>query len=113
MGRADHLSRRLKLRQLNALLAVIEHGSMAKAAESLSVSQPVVSKAIADLEQTLGVKLLDRSTRGVQPTFYGLSFAKRSTVVFDELRTSVTELEHLSDPTSGDLRIGSTEAMGT
>jgi DNA-binding transcriptional LysR family regulator len=113
MGRADHVSRRLKLRQLNALLAVIEHGSMARAAQSLSVSQPVVSKAIADLEQTLGVKLLDRGTRGVEPTFYGRAFAKRSTVVFDELRTSVTELEHLADPTSGDLRIGSTEAMGT
>ena len=113
MARSDHISRRLKLRQLNALLAVIEHGSMARAAQKLSVSQPVVSKAIADLEQTLGVKLLERGTRGVKPTIFGHAFAKRSTVVFDELRTSVSELEHLSDPRSGDLRIGSTEAMGT
>ena len=113
MARADQLSRRIKLRHLSALLAVVEHGSMAKAAQHLSVSQPVVSKAIADLEATLGVALLDRSTRGVEPTRFGRALLKRSTAVFDELRTSVSELENLADPTAGDLRVGSTPAMGS
>ena len=86
---------------------------MAKAAEHLSISQPVVSKTIANLENTLGVQLLDRSTRGVEATLYGLALLRRSIAIFNDLRTSVAELEFLSDPTAGELRIGSSEAVAT
>ena len=61
---ADRIGRRLKLRDLHVLFAVMQWGSMAKAAHHLAVSQPVVSAAIAGLEQTLGVRLLDRTRRG-------------------------------------------------
>ena len=64
----DPVLRRLKLSDLRLLDAVIEHGGMAKAAAHLSISQPAVSKAIAALEVTLGVRLLDRSPSGVEPT---------------------------------------------
>src|SRR5262249_38453462 len=113
MGRAEQISRRLKLRHLNVLLAVAEQGNMVKAAEKLAVSQPVVSKAIADLEQALGVPLLERGPRGVEPTLYGRALLKRSVAIFDDLRTSVSELEFLADATAGELRIGCTEAMAT
>ena len=113
MERAVLVSRRLKLRHLNALLAVVERGSMAKAAVSLSVSQPVISKAIAELEAIVGVQLLERGPRGVEPTIYGSALVKRSVAIFDDLRTSVGELESLADPTVGELRIGSSEAMST
>jgi DNA-binding transcriptional LysR family regulator len=111
MRRAEHISRRLKLRQLNVLLAVVRAGSMAKAAEQLAISQPVVSKAIADLENTLGVRLLDRGPRGVEPTLYGSALIKRSAAVLNDLRASVEELDFLSDPTAGELRIGSSESV--
>ena len=52
----DRIGRRLKLRDVNILLTVVQSGSMSKAAEVLSVSNPVVSKAISDLEHTLGVR---------------------------------------------------------
>jgi Bacterial regulatory helix-turn-helix protein, lysR family len=68
---ADRIGRRLKLRDLHVLFAVAQWGSMAKAAQHLAVSQPVVSAAIADLERAVGVRLLDRSRRGVEPTIYG------------------------------------------
>jgi len=68
MHRAEHTARRVKLRQLDILVAVAKCGSMAKAAEDLAISQPVVSKAIAELESTLGVRLFDRSNQGVEPT---------------------------------------------
>jgi DNA-binding transcriptional LysR family regulator len=71
MGRAEHIVRRVKLRQLNILIAIAKWGSMARAAENLAISQPVVSKAIAELESTLGVRLFDRSNQGVEPTIYG------------------------------------------
>ena len=57
----DRVRRRLKLRDVDILLAVIQTGSMGKAAGVLNISQPAVSKAIAYLEHTLGVRLLDRS----------------------------------------------------
>jgi len=111
MHRAEHISRRLKLRQLEVLLAVTKSGSMAKAAEYLAISQPVISKTIADLENTLGVRLLDRSPQGVEPTLYGRALLQRSVAIFNDLRTSVTELDFLSDPTAGELRVGSSEAV--
>jgi len=113
MHRAERISRRLKLRQLEVLLAVAQSSSMAKAAERLAISQPVVSKTIADLENTLGVRLFDRSQKGVVPTLYGRTLLKRSVAIFNDLRTSVTELEFLSDPTMGELRIGSSEAVAS
>src|SRR5258708_6031194 len=59
------IGRRLKLRDLHVFLTVAQQGSMAKAAVELGVSQPVVSTVIADLEHAVGVRLLERSTRGV------------------------------------------------
>src|SRR5271168_2544720 len=111
MRRSEHISRRLKLRHLDVLQVVAQWGSMAKAAEHLAISQPVVSKTIADLENTLGVRLLDRNPHGVEPTLYGRALLKRTAAIFDDLRTSVGELEFLADPTAGELRIGSTEPM--
>src|SRR5258707_1187056 len=60
----NRLGRRLKLRDLHILLAVVDVGSMAKAASRLGITQPAISQAVADLEVTLGVRLLDRSPRG-------------------------------------------------
>src|SRR5712675_2123067 len=111
MDRIEQISRRLKLRQLRLLAAVFQCGSMAKAAERLAITQPVVSKAIADLENTLGVRLLDRGPRGVEPTLYGSALIKRSAAVLNDLRASVEELDFLSDPTAGELRIGSSESV--
>jgi DNA-binding transcriptional LysR family regulator len=105
------VSRRIKLRQLNVLLSVMQWGSMARAADHLSVSQPVVSKTIAELESLLGVSLLNRTSQGVEPTIYGSALARRSTAIFNDLRTSIGELEALADPSGGELRIGTTEPM--
>jgi len=102
---------RLKLRDLDVLLAVIRAGGMGKAARSLNMSQPAVSKAIADLERAIGVQLLDRSRHGVVPTPYGLALSRRGFAVFDELRQGMKEIGFLSDPTRGELKIGSTEPL--
>jgi DNA-binding transcriptional LysR family regulator len=107
----DRIGRRLKLRDLHILMAVVQSGSMAKAARDLAVSQPVVSKTIADLEHTLSVRLLDRSAKGVTPTTYGRALLNRGLAAFDELRQGVKEIEFLSDPTVGDVRIGATAAL--
>jgi len=107
----DRVRRRLKLHDLDILMAVMQAGGMGKAAIQLNMSQPTVSKAIADLEQTLGVKLLDRSRRGAEPTAYGLALIKRGFAVFDELRRGVDDIDFLSDPTAGQIRMAAPEPV--
>ena len=98
---SDRIGRRIKLRDMHILLAVARSGSMGKAAAELAMSQPAVSKAISDLEHALGLRLLDRSPQGIEPTLYGEALLRCGTVVFDELKQGVKELEFLSDPTVG------------
>ena len=102
----ERIGRRLKLRDLNIFLAVVKERSMSKAAAVLAISQPAVSKSIADMEHMLGAPLLDRTPRGIEPTTYGQALIRRGLAVFDELRQSVRDIESLLDPTVGEVRIG-------
>jgi len=86
---------------------------MGKAAEQLAIAQPSVSKAIADLEHTIGVRLLDRTVTGVVPTPYGRALFRRGMGAFDELRQGIKDLESLDDPTVGQVRIGCPEAIAS
>src|ERR1700759_3942540 len=97
----DRIGRRIKLHDLHVLMIVADLGSMGKAAERLNVSQPSISKAVADLEDQLGVRLLDRTTRGVETTAHGRALITRGMGAFDELRQGVKEIETLSDPALG------------
>src|SRR5437016_762916 len=105
----SQIGRRLRLRDLHVFHTVVHQRSMAKAAVQLGVTQPAVSEVIADLEHALGVRLLDRSPQGVEPTMYGNALLKRSIAVFDELKQSIRDIEFLSDATTGEVRIGSIE----
>jgi DNA-binding transcriptional LysR family regulator len=111
MMQTELVDHRIKLQHLKVVMAVAQWGSMAKAAKHLAISQPVVSKVIADLEDVLGARLFDRSSQGVEPTLYGRALLKRSIAIFDDLKTSVDEIKFMADPTSGELRIGSTEPL--
>jgi DNA-binding transcriptional LysR family regulator len=106
---SEPVERRLKLHDLRVLMSVVRAGSMHKAAERLATSQPAVSRAISDLEHALGVRLLDRSPTGIEPTQYGRAILKRGLAVFDELRQGIKDIEFLVDPTAGELAIGCTE----
>jgi DNA-binding transcriptional LysR family regulator len=109
----SQIGRRLKLRDLHVFVTVVQRGSMAKAAAHLGVSQPAVSEVMAELEHALGVRLLDRSPRGAEPTVYGNALLKRATVALDELKQSVKDIEFLADPAVGELRIGCAESVST
>jgi DNA-binding transcriptional LysR family regulator len=111
MDKTDRIERRLKLHDVRVLMSVVQAGSMSKAAERQGTAQPALSRSIAELEQALGVRLLDRSPRGVEPTAFGRALIKRGVAVFDELRQGVKDIEFLADPTAGELRIGAGEWM--
>ncbi|MGA7210153.1 MAG: LysR family transcriptional regulator [Pseudolabrys sp.] len=73
----NRIGRRLKLQDLHIFMTVAETESMGKAAELLSISQSSVSKAIAEIEHTIGVRLLDRTPKGVAITAYGRALLRR------------------------------------
>jgi DNA-binding transcriptional LysR family regulator len=106
MQLSDRIGRSMKLHDLHVLMAVVQAGSMNKAAVLLNTTQPAVSKSIADLERTVGVRLFDRNARGVEPTAYGRALLDGGTAVFDDLRQAVKIIEFLADPTTGEVRIG-------
>jgi DNA-binding transcriptional LysR family regulator len=107
----ERIGRRIKLSDLHILLAVAQTRSMAKAAQALAVSNPVVSRSISDLEHALGVRLLERTRRGVELTSYGQAMLTRSHAAFDELRQGVKDIEFLSDPSRGEVRIGTSPPL--
>lgn len=111
MDDIERIERRVKLRNVRVLIAVVQAGSMHKAAERLRTSQPAISKAIAELEDSVGVRLLERSRSGVQPTQYGRVLVKRGVAAFDEIRQGVKDIRFLTDPSTGELRIGCSDAM--
>src|SRR5260370_34947043 len=82
MDESDRIECRLKLHDVRVLMSVVQAGSMHKAAERLATSQPAVSRAIGDLERALGVRLLDRSPTGAEPTQYGRSVINRGLAGF-------------------------------
>src|SRR5262249_42888221 len=106
----SRIGRRVRLRDLHILFAVVQHGSMAKAGGHLGMSQSAVSQAIAALEHALRVPLLDRMPRGVEPTMYGSALMRRGQAAFDELRSGVKDIECLTDPEVGEVRVAGAEA---
>jgi DNA-binding transcriptional LysR family regulator len=105
------ISRRLRLRDLYVFFTASQCGSMAAAAAQLGVSTPTVSEVIANLEHGIGVRLFDRSPKGIEPTKYGQALLRRTLVVFDELKQGIRDIEHLDDPTAGEIGIASPLAI--
>ena len=106
MQLSDRIGRRMKLHDLHVLMAVVQAGSMSKAAALLNTTQPAISRSIAELERAVGVRLLDRNPQGVEPTEYGRALLDGGAAVFDDLRQAVKNIEFLADPTAGEVRIG-------
>src|SRR5689334_15428582 len=102
----DRIGRRIKLHDIHVLMAVVETGTMGRAAERLAVSTPSVSKAISDLEHTVGVRLLDRTSKGAVPTAYGRALLRHGMAAFDELREGIKSIGALTDPGLGEVRLG-------
>src|SRR3954467_15670871 len=107
MQMSDRIGRRMKGQDLHVLMAVVQAGSMNKAAALLNTGQSAISRSIADLERAIGVRLLDRSRQGIEPTEYGRALLDCGTAVFDDLRQGVKNIEFLADPNTGEVRIGS------
>src|SRR5215208_2972459 len=89
----DRIGRRMKLHDLHVLMAVVQAGSMNKAAVLLNTGQSAISRSIAELERTVGVALLNRTGQGVEPTQYGRALVDGGTAAFDDLHQAVKKIE--------------------
>ena len=107
------IGRRLRIRDLQVFLAVIECGSMAKAAARLGITQPGVSEIIAGLEAMFGARLFDRSPQGAETTDSGRALLNRALAMLDELKQGANDIAFLTDPTVGELRIGCPESIAS
>jgi DNA-binding transcriptional LysR family regulator len=92
----------VRLRQLRALITVIEEGTFTDAAIALGTSQASISRAVADLEKTLGIRLLQRTSAGALPTVAGRRVAEHARHIL----TEVAGIERVTVQASTELRIG-------
>lgn len=106
MGTDRLLDGRLKIRHLVLVTAIADEGTLVRAAESLHITQPVVTRGLREVEDLLGVPLFERLPRGVVPTQYGLAFIERARSVLAELRTAGEEVRLLQSGQLGTVTVG-------
>ncbi|MCH3942863.1 MAG: LysR family transcriptional regulator [Atopobiaceae bacterium] len=100
----------MELRVLRYYLAVCREGTMSAAAESLHVTQPTLSRQIADLERELGCELLERHSRSVTPTEQGIYLRRRAEELVGLADQTAADLAHGEDVVEGDVWIGAGES---
>jgi len=98
---------KLKLRQLELLVELADHQSLAAAASAMSITQPAATKLLQEIEQTLGVALFDRMPRGMRATPYGEIMMRQARTALAALDRGREEIAALMDGASGSVSVGS------
>src|SRR5690606_10115862 len=107
-------SQRIRLRHLHTFVAVAQQGTLGRAAETLNLSQPALSKTLNELEQLTGTPLFDRGRLGAQLTLVGEQFLTHAVKVLDALNTAGQALNRKEVSASDIVRVGAlpTAALG-
>ena len=100
----------LKPRHLQLLVALDDLRNTGRAAEHLNISQPAVSKALGELQRGLGVRLFERTARGVTPTPYGECLVAHARSIIEQLAKVREELRGLQSGVTGKVRLGALSA---
>ncbi len=100
-------------RLIRQFVATVEHGNITAASAALHISQPALTKNIRKLEDSLGVKLLERHSRGVVPTSYGEILLRRGKLVELEFEYAAAEIEAMKGGNKGTIRIGTSPVFAT
>jgi DNA-binding transcriptional LysR family regulator len=96
----------MELRQLRHFVAVVDTGSMSRAADRVAISQPALTRSIKNLEQTLGVQLLERTTRGVLPTEAGVTLYHHAKMVLNDCSRLTTDVRAFQRGLTGTVQVG-------
>jgi len=92
---------------LSHALALARHGNYARTAEALHISQPALSRQIAALEDSLGVRLFDRGRKGITPTAFGRLLLHRASLLVSEAAGFERDVQLLQELRVGEVRVGS------
>ncbi len=101
----------MTIRQLRYFLRIIELKSFSKAAAYLHVAQPALGLQIRKLEDELGVKLLNRHSRGITPTEAGLLLREHANIILRQIERAKLSLTDLSGPPRGKIAVGVTPTL--
>ena len=96
----------LKPRHWQLLVALDDIRHLGKVAASINVSQPAISKTLGELERGLGLRLFERTARGVVPTAYGQCLIRHARTLLSELAQTRDELQGLASGGAGNIRVG-------
>ena len=96
----------IDLRSIRYLVAIVDEGTFARAAEKLNVTQPALSRSVQALEHALGVKLLDRGKSGVTPTVFGRLLIERGRALISDASAITREMALLSGAETGEIAVG-------
>ncbi len=96
----------LKPRHWQLLVALDDIRHLGKVAASINVSQPAISKTLCELERGLGLRLFERTARGVVPTAYGQCLIRHARTLLSELAQTRDELQGLASGGAGNIRVG-------
>jgi DNA-binding transcriptional LysR family regulator len=102
-----------KLDAMNAFAKVVASGGFAEAGRRLGITRSAVSKAVMELEQLLGARLLDRTTRRVTPTEAGLAYYERCVAILAEVEETEIQISRLHDEPKGVLKVNAPMSFGT
>ena len=102
----------MDIRQLTYFLAIAEEGNISKAAEKLHMAQPPLSQQLKILEDELGVKLVERSTRKLQLTDAGKSLQYKARQILDMMESTIKEVKDIDEGLEGTLSIGTVSSAG-
>lgn len=99
----------MEIQQLRHLIAAVQHGNLLKAADESFITQSGLSRSIKSLEDRLGVPLLVRKPKGVEPTIYGECLIKRAKLILNEVARSIEEVRAIEEARTGNVRFGITQ----
>ncbi|CAM3511056.1 LysR family transcriptional regulator [Halomonas sp. FME1] len=102
----ESITARLRLRHFRLLIAIDEHGSLIKAAESVSISQPGATKALQEIEEAVGSALFLRTNRGLSPNEVGHCIIRYARLIYQDLAHLREEIESILDGHGGRLAVG-------
>lgn len=102
-----------KLEAMSAFAKVVVHGSYAEAGRRLGLTRSAVSKAVKELEQLLGARLLDRTTRRVSPTEAGRAYFERCVDILASIEETELQVSRLHDEPRGVLKVNAPMSFGT
>jgi DNA-binding transcriptional LysR family regulator len=97
---------KLRIRHLEIVLAVAGFGTLSKAAVQLNMTQPGLSRALVDIEESVGGTVFERTAKGMRPTALGQALCRHADAILGDLHKAETDLAAVARGKVGSLRVG-------